>query len=133
MRFSAGNNGKPKTETTMKIKHPLRLIATLAALPLTGLASTWSTTAQYGQYNFSTGYAVNNDVWGSGAGAQTLYVNTSSGSAPNFWVYSQQPNTGGIKSYPHMAKNINVSINSLGSLTGSYSVGNSLSSGTDEH
>ena len=117
----------------MKRQHPVVLIATLAALPLTGLASTWSTTAQYGQYNFSTGYAVNNDVWGSGAGAQTLYVNTSSGSAPNFWVYSQQPNTGGIKSYPHMARNINVSINSLSSLTGSYSVGNSLSSGTDEH
>ncbi|HLX69012.1 MAG TPA: hypothetical protein VKV04_05220 [Verrucomicrobiae bacterium] len=118
----------------MKRTPPIVLIATLAALPLTGLASTWSTTAQFGQYNFSSGgYSVNNDVWGSGAGAQTLYVNTSSGSAPNFWVFSQQPNTGGIKSYPHMAKTINVAINSLSSLTGSYNVANSLSSGTDEH
>src|SRR5262245_41017736 len=117
----------------MKRQNPIVLMATLAVLPLTGLAATWSTTAQYGQYNFSNGYSVNNDIWGSGAGAQTLYVNTSSSSAPNFWVYSQQPNTGGIKSYPHMAKTINVSINSLGSLTGSYNVANSLSSGNDQH
>jgi hypothetical protein len=94
----------------------------IAALAGTAQASTWSTTAQYGQYSFGNGYTVNNDIWGSGAGPQTLYVDTTSGSAPHFWAASQQPNTGGIKSYPHMAKTINISINSLSSLTGTYSV-----------
>jgi hypothetical protein len=35
-------------------------------LALVAAAATWTTTAQFGQYNFSTGYAVNNDCWCSG-------------------------------------------------------------------
>jgi hypothetical protein len=113
------------TSTNQKAPGRARLfVAVLAAAALAGTvqASTWSTTAQYGQYDFGNGYAVNNDIWGSGAGPQTLNVDTTSGSAPHFWAVSQQPNTGGIKSYPHMAKTINKAINSLSSLTGTYSV-----------
>jgi len=109
----------------MKTIISLRLLAVtlvLAALTAAVQASTWSTTAQYGQYDFGNGYTVNNDVWGSGAGAQTLYVDTTSGSAPHFWIASNQPYTSGVKSYPHMAKSINKAINSISSLTGSYSV-----------
>ena len=100
----------------------LGLALATAALALPAPSATWSTTAQYGQYNFSNGYSVNNDIWGSGAGPQTLYVNTGSSSAPNFWAASNQPNTGGIKSYPHMAKTINQSITGISSLTGTYSI-----------
>ena len=98
----------------------LTFIAALAVLPLAATASTWSTTAQFGQYSFGNGYIVNNDVWGSGAGPQTLFVDTASGSAPHFWTSSQQPNTGGVKSYPHMGKTINKSITSLSSLKGNF-------------
>lgn len=97
------------------------LTAAMAVLSLAVSASTWSSSGQWASYSFSTGYTIYNDVWGSGAGAQTLYVDTTSGSAPHFWVYSQQPNTGGIKSYPNASKTINKAINSISSLTGSFS------------
>src|ERR1700755_2575920 len=78
----------------------------------------WSTTAQFGSETTADGYNFNNDVWGSGAGAQTLWVNSSS----NWGVWSNQPNTGGVKSYPHAAKNVGKLINSLNSCTSSFNV-----------
>jgi len=107
----------------MKVKKLVTSIASiLAALPLVASASTWSTTSQYGTYSFGNGYSCNNDCWGSGRGPQTLYVDTSSSSAPHFWVNSQQPTTSGVKTYPHMAKSINKSITSISSLNGHFSV-----------
>jgi hypothetical protein len=91
----------------------------------TAQAATWSTTAQYGEYTFSGTwpyYKVNNDCWGSGRGPQTLYVDTTSGSAPHFWAYSQQPNTGGIKTYPHVTRTLNVSMDSIGTMYCYYNV-----------
>lgn len=98
------------------------IVSLLAALPLAASAYTWSTTAQYGQYSFGNGYIVNNDIWGPGAGSQTLYVDTASGSAPHFWVNSNQPYTSGVKTYPHMGKTINKSITSISSLNGHFNV-----------
>jgi hypothetical protein len=91
----------------------------------TAQAATWSTTAQYGEYTFSETwpyYKVNNDCWGSGRGPQTLYVDTASGSAPHFWAYSQQPNTGGIKTYPHVTRTLNMSMSSIGTMYCYYNV-----------
>jgi hypothetical protein len=79
--------------------------------------ATWSTTAQYGSYS-TNGYTFNNDIWGSGAGPQTLWVNSSS----NWGVWSNQPNTGGVKSYPNCAKYIGKAIGSLNSCTSSFNV-----------
>ena len=107
----------------------LAVVGAAAAIPFVGHASTWSTTAQYGQYSFSNGYTVYNDVWGGGAGPQTLYVNTSSASAPNFWAYSSQSGSG-IKSYPNAGKHINQSVTSLSSLHGYHNESASYSSGT---
>ena len=78
-------------------------------------------------------YTIYNDIWGSGAGPQTLYVDTNSSSAPHFWVYSQQPNTGGIKSYPNASRTINKAILSISSLHGSYNHSNSPVSGTQAY
>ncbi|GGB13806.1 GH12 family glycosyl hydrolase domain-containing protein [Puia dinghuensis] len=77
----------------------------------------WSTTAQYGSYS-TNGYNFNNDIWGSGAGPQTLWVNSYS----NWGVWSNQPNTGGIKSYPHIARYIGVALGSIKSCTSSFNV-----------
>jgi len=104
----------------MKTNTKLTLAALLAAavLPATLSAATWSTTAQYGSYQLGS-YNINNDVWGSGAAPETLYVNTSSSSAPNFWATTSQTG-GGIKSYPHAAKNLNQTMSSA-SETGKWS------------
>jgi Glycosyl hydrolase family 12 len=78
----------------------------------------WSTTAQFGSETTSDGYNFNNDVWGSGAGPQTLWVNSSS----NWGVWSNQPNTGGVKSYAHAARYVGKLINSLITCTSSFNV-----------
>ena len=64
------------------------------------------------------GYTVRNDVWGGGAGPQTIWANSYS----NFGVWANHPNTGGVKSYPHSAKNIGKRISALGTLTSSFNV-----------
>jgi hypothetical protein len=108
---------KPGVRTTLLV------IAAIALMPFAAPAATWSTTAKFGQYNFSTGYAVNNDVWGSGAGSQTLFVDTASGNAPHFWVTANHPHgSGNIKSYPDARRSINKTVTSLGRLVGQFSV-----------
>jgi hypothetical protein len=101
------------------MKPTLALALAAVALTTSVSAATWSTSDQWGSYVLGS-YTIYNDIWGSGAGPQTLYVNTDSSSAPNFWAYSQQPNTGGIKSYPNASKTINLPINSISSLTGTF-------------
>jgi xyloglucan-specific endo-beta-1,4-glucanase len=65
----------------------------------------------YGSYNF------NNDVWGPCGGAavgpQTIWANTNA----DWGVWSDQPNTGGIKSYPHIGYAVNRTISSLSQLS----------------
>jgi hypothetical protein len=100
----------------------LLLTAGIGALPLTTPAAVWTTTGQFGQYTFSTGYAVNNDCWGSGYGPQTLSVDTASGSAPHFWAASNQSGSS-VKTYPDARLNINKSITSLTKLVGDFNTG----------
>jgi hypothetical protein len=96
------------------------VVLALLALPLASRATTWSTSAQWGSFTLGS-YTIFNDIWGSGAGPQTLFVDSTSSAAPHFWAQSNQPNTGGIKSYPNASKTINKSINSISSLTGRWS------------
>lgn len=79
-------------------------------------AATWASSAPYGSYN-SGAYNFNNDVWGSGAGPQTIWVNSVS----DWGVWSNQPNTGGIKSYPHVGTNVNRTLSSLSRLSSTMS------------
>ncbi|MGY0490573.1 glycoside hydrolase family 12 protein [Streptomyces sp. WG-D5] len=98
--------------------------ATLAAGALLGLASAparaavWSSSEQWGNYTTPDGYILYNNIWGSGAGAQTIWANSSS----NWGVWANHPNTGGIKSYPNAKKVVNRRISALTSLTSSYNV-----------
>jgi hypothetical protein len=80
-------------------------------------AATWSSTDKYGSWS-NGGYTVRNDVWGGGAGPQSIWANSYS----NFGVFSDQPNTGGIKSYPHSAKNINKKLSALRSVSSNFNV-----------
>ncbi|OOM10716.1 GH12 family glycosyl hydrolase domain-containing protein [Clostridium saccharobutylicum] len=80
-------------------------------------AATWSTTDKYGSWS-NSGYTLNNDVWGEGSGAQTMWGNSYS----NWGVWSAQPNTGGIKSYPHVEKVINRKVSAVNTLKSSFNV-----------
>ncbi|HLL64421.1 MAG TPA: hypothetical protein VK453_01600 [Micromonosporaceae bacterium] len=73
-------------------------------------SGTWSTWA-------NNGYDVRNNIWGSGAGSQTIWAR----SGTNWGVVTSQP-TGGVKSYPHNGKTLNRALNSLSSLTSSFNV-----------
>ena len=114
----------------MRSRHHAALAAALLvplALATTGAhAATWSATSPatsscsatnlfaswtYGSYTF------NNDVWapcgGTAVGAQTIWANTNA----DWGVWSDQPDTGGIKSYPHITYTVNKTISALFTLT----------------
>ncbi|WP_245458363.1 GH12 family glycosyl hydrolase domain-containing protein, partial [Rhizobium leguminosarum] len=85
------------------------------AAPLPANAPIWSSNSPYGDFSYG-GYSWNNDVWGTGAGPQTISVH-----AGKQWsVWSNQPNTDGIKSYPHQALNIEKPLSSINTLTSSF-------------
>lgn len=80
-------------------------------------AAVWSSSAQYASWS-SNGYTLGNDVWGSGAGPQTIWANSSS----NWGVWSQQPATNGVKSYPHAEYDFNRSLSAIGRISSSFNV-----------
>lgn len=101
----------------MKFKNLRPLIAAAAALAATSAnAAVWSSTARYGAYSIGA-YSWNNDAWSNKAGPQTIWVNSIS----NWGVTSTQHNTSGVKTYPHEAIYYGVPINSMNTLTSSWS------------
>jgi hypothetical protein len=66
----------------------------------------------------NNGYTLNNDVWGSGAGTQTIWARTGT----NWGVVANHPRTSGVKSYPHTGKTLNRALSSLGSVSSSFNV-----------
>jgi hypothetical protein len=104
------------------VRAALPLAAAATALILTAtsaLAAVYESSAQYASYS-TGGYTIYNDEWGSGHGTQTLWVD----SASNWGVYSTQPDTSGVKSYPNDSKSIGTALNSLSSVTSSFSESN---------
>ncbi|GAA1120870.1 hypothetical protein GCM10009630_18290 [Kribbella jejuensis] len=87
----------------------------VAAVPAN--AATWSSSDKWATWS-NGGYTIRNDVWGSGAGPQTIWANSYS----NWGVWADHPNTGGVKAYPHSARNIGRQLSSLGSLRSSFNV-----------
>ncbi|MEU6841942.1 hypothetical protein ABZ930_08730 [Streptomyces sp. NPDC046716] len=96
----------------------LAATAALALAASPAQAAVWSSSAQWGTYSTSDGYTLYNNIWGSGAGSQTIWANSSA----NWGVWADHPNTGGIKSYPNAKKVIGKPISALSSLTSSYNV-----------
>jgi len=109
----------------MTSKNRFRLLALLTVLgfAVAAWAATWSSSDQWATYQLGN-YTIYNNIWGSGAGSQTLYVNTSSSSAPNWWVTANHPNTGGIKSYPNAKYAVNLprALSGISSVPSSWSV-----------
>jgi Glycosyl hydrolase family 12 len=80
-------------------------------------AAVWSSSGQWATWT-NGGYTLYNDVWGSGAGAQTIWANSYS----NWGVWANHPNTGGVKAYPNASKSIGKTLSALGSATSSFNV-----------
>jgi hypothetical protein len=99
---------------------PAAAAATALALTASNaFAAVYESSAQYASYS-TGGYTIYNDEWGSGHGTQTLWVN----SASNWGVYSTQPNTSGVKSYPNDSRSIGTALNSLTSVSSSFNESN---------
>jgi hypothetical protein len=80
-------------------------------------AATWTSSDRFGQTTIGN-YTIRNDVWGSGAGPQTIFANNGS----NWWVTANHPNTGGVKSYPHSARVVNRRLSATTRLQSSFNV-----------
>ncbi|MEU8665041.1 GH12 family glycosyl hydrolase domain-containing protein [Actinoplanes philippinensis] len=80
-------------------------------------AAVWSSSAQWGSWS-SGGYTLYNNIWGSGAGPQTIWANSTS----NWGVWANHPNTGGIKSYPNASRSVGIRLSALRSATSSFNV-----------
>lgn len=93
------------------------LLAVTALSVLPASAAAWSSSDKFGSWS-NGGYTVRNDVWGGGAGSQSIWANSYS----NWGVTANHPNTGGVKAYPHSARNVGKKISALGSLTSSFNV-----------
>jgi hypothetical protein len=77
----------------------------------------WVATGSFDSWT-NNGYTLNNDVWGSGAGPQTIWARTGT----NWGVVANHPRTSGVKSYPHTGKTLNRTLSSLGSVSSSFNV-----------
>ncbi|MDI1464724.1 cellulose binding domain-containing protein [Catellatospora sp. KI3] len=78
----------------------------------------WVASGQWDNW-VNSGYTVYNNIWGSGAGSQTIWARTPT----NWGVIANHPTTSGVKSYPHTVKGtVNRTVSSLGSMTSSFNV-----------
>ena len=100
----------------LRIAVPVIAAATALVLGASqALAAVWSSSALYASWS-NGGFTLYNNVWGSGPGPQTIWANSYS----NWGVYSNQPNTGGVKSYPEVTKTFGQSVSSFSSITSSF-------------
>ncbi|MEU4158919.1 hypothetical protein [Actinoplanes sp. NPDC026670] len=80
-------------------------------------AAVWWSSDQWGNWT-SGGYTLYNNIWGSGAGPQTIWANSTS----NWGVWANHPNTGGIKSYPNASRSVGIKLSALRSATSTFNV-----------
>ena len=78
----------------------------------------WVASGQWDTWQ-SNGYTLYNNIWGSGAGSQTIWARTPT----NWGVIANHPRTSGVKSYPHTVRgSLNRTVSSLNTLTSSFNV-----------
>jgi hypothetical protein len=77
----------------------------------------WGSSAQWATWS-NGGYTLYNNIWGSGAGPQSIWANSFS----NWGVWANHPNTNGIKSYPNCTRYVGRTLSSLNSCTSSINI-----------
>jgi hypothetical protein len=87
--------------------------------PGTGVPSdaVWVDSGQWASWT-NNGYILYNNIWGSGAGTQTIWAKTGT----NWGIVANHPRTSGVKSYPNTGRTLNRTLSSLSSLTSSFNV-----------
>ena len=101
-------------------KNVLTTVIALIAFSLFTLnlaASEFDSCEQWATFS-NGGFNVYNNIWGGGAGAQCLSAN----SYKDWEVRADHPNTGGVKSYPNVSKELSIDVDNLGSCISSFSV-----------
>jgi hypothetical protein len=93
------------------------VIGTLIVTATGANAAVWQSSDKFGQTTIGN-YILRNDVWGSGAGPQTIWANSGS----NWGLMANHPNTGGVKSYGHSARVINRRLGATTRLSSSFNV-----------
>ncbi len=83
----------------------------------TEVLAAWGSSAQWATWS-NGGYTLYNNIWGSGAGPQSIWANSYS----NWGVWANHPNTGGIKSYPNSTRYVGRVLSSLNSCTSSINL-----------
>jgi hypothetical protein len=119
---STGSNPAPATFTvngtacTGGVSAPP---SSTAPPPSTGVPSdaAWVASGQWDSWT-NNGYTLYNNIWGSGAGSQTIWAR----SATNWGVIANHPRTSGVKSYPNTGKSLNRTLSSLRSVSSSFNV-----------
>jgi hypothetical protein len=106
--------GKTRT-TLLGLAAAAAAVVGLAAQP--AYAAAWSSSDQWATWS-NGGYTLYNDIWGSGAGPQTIWANSYS----NWGVWANHPNTGGVKSYPNATRYVGKQLSSLKSVSSSFNV-----------
>lgn len=89
----------------------------VSGFSLTAYAATWSSSDKWGTWT-NGGYTIYNNVWGGGAGFQSIWANSYS----NWGVWAQHPDTSGVKSYPNVTKSIGKTLSSISTLKSSFNV-----------
>ncbi|GAA0481390.1 GH12 family glycosyl hydrolase domain-containing protein [Streptomyces olivaceiscleroticus] len=112
----AHRSPRPGTRLPLALAAAFTALLGFAAAP--AQAATWSSSEPFGSYTTPDGYTLYNNVWGSGAGSQTIRAE----SASEWEVTADHPATSGVKSYPNAKKVINKPLSALTSLTSSYNV-----------
>ncbi|THV38427.1 GH12 family glycosyl hydrolase domain-containing protein [Glycomyces buryatensis] len=82
-----------------------------------GASQTWSSSDQWGMWE-SGEYTFYNNIWGSGAGTQTIWANT----IDDWGVTADHPNTGGIKSYPNVSYTLGLPVMEMGDVSATLAV-----------
>jgi hypothetical protein len=83
----------------------------------TAQAAVWTSSDRWATWS-DGGYTLYNDVWGSGAGPQTIWADSYS----HWGVTADHPNTGGVKAYPNATRYVGRSLSSLSGLTSNFNV-----------
>lgn len=96
---------------------PLMALAVVLGLATSSSAAVWTSSDQWGTWQ-NGGYTLYNNIWGSGAGSQTI----SADSFSSWSVFANHPNTSGVKSYPNSTRNISRRISQLSSVSSSFNV-----------
>lgn len=96
---------------------PLLFVGAVVGLVAPANAQEWESSEQWGTWQNGE-YTLYNNIWGSGAGTQTIWANSFS----DWGVIADHPNTGGVKSYPNASRAIDQPISAIGGLASEFDI-----------